>query len=147
MTIQIFKAKQIDTISKQLHEGQFKGLLIFASSSYCPWCGLVANDQLLPRLKASGLPQIAIVEFDIDDSTPLPNPSGDPSQGLRLPVSLSPRTWAKAHKIRVVPSVTAVNQQLSPLRAPLIGYSSVDFYGAYLEEQITESIRYWAKAR
>lgn len=147
MTIQIFQAKQIDAISKQLHEGQFKGLLIFASSRYCPWCGLVANDQLLPRLKASGPPKIAIVEFDIDDATPLPKPSGGSLQGLRLPVSLSPRTWAKTHKIRVVPSVAAVDQQLSPLRAPLIGYSSVDFYGAYLEEQINESIRYWAKAR
>lgn len=147
MTTLISQAKQIAKISEQLYEGQIKGLLIFASSRYCPWCGLVTNDQLLPRLKASGLPKIAVIEFDIDDSTPLPAPSGGPLKGLRLPVNLSPLSWAKAHKIRVVPTITAVNQQLSPLRAPLIGYSSADFYGAYLEEQITESIRYWVKAR
>jgi hypothetical protein len=147
MTTLISQANQIAEISEQLYEGQIKGLLIFASSRYCPWCGLVTNDQLLPRLKASGLPKIAIIEFDIDDSTPLPAPSGVPLKGLRLPVNLSPLSWAKAHKIRVVPTITAVNQQLSPLRAPLIGYSSADFYGAYLEEQITESIRYWVKAR
>lgn len=147
MTTLISQANQIAEISEQLYEGQIKGLLIFGSSRYCPWCGLVTNDQLLPRLKASGLPKIAIIEFDIDDSTPLPAPSGVPLKGLRLPVNLSPLSWAKAHKIRVVPTITAVNQQLSPLRAPLIGYSSADFYGAYLEEQITESIRYWVKAR
>jgi hypothetical protein len=147
MTTQIFQANQIATISEQLHKGQIKGLLIFASSRYCPWCGLVSNDQLLPRLNANGLPKIAIVEFDIDDSTPLPTQGDSPSKGLRPTVNMSPLTWAKAHKIRVVPTVTAVDQQLSPLRPPLIGYSSADFYGAYLEEQITKSIRYWVKAR
>lgn len=147
MTTQLVQPNQLSAISSQLQEGRLAGLLVFASSKYCPWCGLVSNDQLLPRLRASGMPKIAIVEFDINDPTPAITASDQHSGGLRLTSNLSPLAWAKAHKIRVVPTVTAVNRQLIPLGPPLIGYSSADFYGAYLEEQITQAVNYWAKAR
>ena len=146
MNTQLVQPNQLSATSRQLQEGRLAGLLVFASSKHCPWCGLVSNDQLLPRLRTPGLAKIAIVEFDINDPTPVITASDQHSGGLRLPSNLSPLAWAKAHKIRVVPTVTAVNSQLTPLRTPLIGYSSADFYGAYLEEQITQAVNYLAKA-
>lgn len=132
-------------VENQLRQGKLAGLLIFASSRYCPWCGLVANDQLLPRLRAVELPQVAIVEFDINDAKPL---QLDPThQAARLVIApkTSPSAWAKTHNVRVVPTVVAVNRQLYPLRPGLVGYNSVDFYSAYLEEQIVASVNYWAR--
>ena len=147
MNTQLVQPNQLSAISRQLQEGRLAGLLVFASSKHCPWCGLVSNDQLLPRLRTPGLAKIAIVEFDINDATTLTSAGNPHSEGLRLPSNVSPLAWAKAHNIRVVPTITAVNRQLTPLRTPLVGYSSADFYGAYLEEQITEAVNYWAKAR
>jgi hypothetical protein len=147
MTPQLFEANQISTIASQLKEGQIKGFLIFASSKYCPWCGLVLREQLLPRLRARDLPPIAIVEFDINNSRSLAISRDNPTGVFELSANLSPSTWATSHKIRVVPTLTAVDQRLSPLLPALVGYSSADFYGAYLEEQIGESIRYWATVR
>lgn len=153
MTNTLSQPHQLSAIAGQIQTGQLRGLLIFASSRYCPWCGLVVSEQLLPRLRAPDLPPIAIVEFNINDSRPLTTHLDKTEGGLeppkrrKLSPDLSPSTWAKSHQIRVVPTVTAVDQQLLPLLPPLVGYGSADFYGAYLEEQVRESIRYWAKNR
>jgi hypothetical protein len=153
MTNTLSQPNQISAIAGQVQAGHLQGFLIFASSRYCPWCGLVVSEQLLPRLRARDFPPIAIVEFDINDSQPLATRLENTMGGLGPPMrrklspDLSPSTWAKSHQIRVVPTVTAVDQQLSPLLPPLVGYGSADFYGAYLEEQVRESIRYWARNR
>ena len=79
-------------------------------------------------VKSQWATQIAIVEFDIDDSTPLPNTSGGPSQGLRLPVSLSPRTWQKPTRFVLCPCYSSQSATFTPART-LIGYSSLTSTG------------------
>ena len=47
----------------------------------------------------------------------------------------------------LTPTLAMLDAQAKPLAAPLVGYGSRDFYGAYLEEQIQNARIYWQNRR
>ncbi|MFM1881030.1 MAG: hypothetical protein RLZZ344_1264 [Pseudomonadota bacterium] len=117
-----------------------QAVAIMVSSAHCPWCGLVIQEQLIPRIRAKTGPRLEVVVFDLSDTTPvrLAVPSGP---ALRL----SPQAWAQAHRYRVAPTLVMVGSAAQPLFGPLVGYSSRDFYGAYLDDQVERAQRYWSQ--
>ena len=117
-----------------------RAVAIMVSSAHCPWCGLLINEQLIPRVRSPSGPRLDVVVFDLADTQPirLSPPSGPPLQ-------FSPQSWAQSHRYRVAPTLIMVGSSVQPLFAPLVGYSSRDFYGAYLDEQAERAQRYWSE--
>ncbi len=104
------------------------------SSERCPWCVALKNEQLIPRIRATQNPKFRVVEFDADSHLRFALPD------------LSKKTakqWARGLGFRVMPTLVMLNEHGAPLGEPLIGYSSPDFYAAYLEERIKAAHIYW----
>lgn len=118
---------------------------IMVGAAHCPWCELILKEQLAPRMASQQQPALVVLDFDLADRTPV--------EGLRLakrPVApngrpLSPANWAKAHGYALAPTVVFIDRMAQPITAPLIGYASRDFYGAYLEDRIVQAQAYWRK--
>ena len=108
--------------------------IVLVSLDHCPFCRRLIQEQLVPRMK-EGSPTIVVMEFDLSDGLQTD------ARGTRfLP---SPREWALRYGFRFAPTVTAVDPDLKPVGSPLLGYSSVDFYSAYLEALIVAGRTSW----
>ena len=120
-------------------------LVAMGSLPNCPWCDLVLKDQLLPRMRSADRPQVRVVLLDITDRRPIrksPN-RAEPSELTWL--AQSPQQWARAQGIRMAPTVFPIDLTGRAIGEPLVGYSSVDFYGAYLEDRIQLAKAHWAR--
>lgn len=104
------------------------------TSERCPYCVAVKKDQLGPRMRSSVAPTLVVVEFDIDDNRLFTLPD-------RL--QITPTEFGKRLGFSLTPTLFMPDRQANPIAKPLVGYSSRDFYGAYLEEQIQTANRYW----
>lgn len=123
------------------------GLVVVAMASLpnCPWCDLVLRDQLLPRMRSAGHPTLSTVVLDITDRRPMHRPGLKPPEAGLEWLAQSPQQWARQQRIRMAPTVFAMNFAGQPIGEPLVGYSSVDFYGAYLEDRIQLAKAHWAR--
>lgn len=124
------------------------GLVVMAMASLpnCPWCDLVLRDQLLPRMRSDTPPQVRAVVLDITDRRPMRRPGLKPHEAGLEWLAQSPQQWARQQRIRMAPTVFPIDFAGQPIGEPLIGYSSVDFYGAYLEDRIQLAMAHWARA-
>lgn len=97
----------------------------------CPFCEAVRRDQLrhLAREQAS----LRVVEYDLTDRSPFA-PAGRSAAAAESPAAL-----AAALGIRLAPTVVFLAPDGSELAERLIGYSSPDFYGAYLEQRLEQA--------
>lgn len=115
--------------------------VVMVSSLHCPWCELVLRDQLLPRLLSGESPEMVLVVFDLADGQ---------LRDIRLggkKETIAPSQWAAQHQFRIAPTLVAIGQDARPIGLPLVGYSSRDFYGAYLDDLLRLAQPYWSKAR
>lgn len=112
-------------------------LLALVSLEHCPYCKLLIREQLVSRIR-EGRPAVQVLEFDLSDSRPIAAEGSQP-----LP---SPREWARRHRFKLAPTVTAITPSLSPVGSPLLGYSSLDFYSAYLEDLILAGRASWTQS-
>lgn len=113
-------------------------VLGFYTSHSCPWCVAVRREQLEPRLRSTDLPKVSIIEFDADSDVAFPLPDGRRQTAHQ---------WAHSLGFRLTPTLAALDRTAKPIVSPLVGYSSRDFYGAYLEEQIRQAQLYWQNQR
>ena len=108
------------------------------TSARCPWCIALKKEQLGPRTKAQTGPGLIVVEFDIDDDAQFSMPDGSRTTA---------RAWGQRYGLKLTPTVVMLDHLAKPLTAPLIGYSSRDFYAVYLEQQIEIAQRFWQNRR
>jgi hypothetical protein len=113
---------------------------VMVGSAHCPWCELITKEQLLPRMASSLEPSLVVLDFDLGDHQPLPTLENLPPAGQR---NFSPAAWARHHRYQLAPTVVCLDRQGRPLGEPLVGYSSRDFYGAYLEDRIRLAQAHW----
>ncbi|MEY3971605.1 MAG: hypothetical protein RLZZ80_1303 [Pseudomonadota bacterium] len=115
---------------------------VMVGSAHCPWCELILKEQLGPRMISQQTPRLVVLDFDLADRKPVEGLSLTSSTATR---PLSPADWAKAHRYALAPTVVLIDELGRPITEALIGYSSRDFYGAYLEDRILQAQAYWQK--
>ena len=108
------------------------------TSHHCPFCIALKIEQLTPRMRSALTPGLIVIEFDVDDPTPLTLPNGS-----RLPA----RAWGQRFGLRLTPTLVILDPAAQPVGKPLVGYASRDFYGAYLEDYIQSANSLWQKHR
>lgn len=103
-------------------------LLLFFSLDGCAFCEALRADQLRHAHRDRERLGIRLVELRIDDDRPLPG----------IEPALSPRQLASAFDARLAPTLLFIDGERE-LAERLVGYSSPDFYGAYLDARIAQA--------
>jgi thioredoxin-related protein len=107
---------------------QGKILVVLYGTKTCPWCAKVRQNYLAPLTRNPDATQrLMIIEIDPELALPLDDFDGRATDH---------RTFARTQAVRQVPTVQFYGKGGVRLAAPLVGMSSEDFYGAYLEERL-----------
>jgi thioredoxin-related protein len=116
-----------------LRESARDGSVIVALFSLqgCPYCVAIRRDQLRHLAREQAARGLRVVEYDRSDTTPFE---------AKIPrAAASPAALAATLGIRLAPTVVFLGSDGSELAERLVGYSSPDFYGAYLEQRIEQA--------
>ena len=103
-------------------------LVVMVSLPGCPFCKVVRENYLQP-LRASGL---QVVQVDMRDSHALTDFDGS---------VLTHDAWIRKQGIKLAPTVLFFGAQGREVASRLKGAYLPDFYGAYLDEQLTVARR------
>ncbi|RAS12572.1 thioredoxin fold domain-containing protein [Cupriavidus alkaliphilus] len=101
-------------------------LVVLVSMPGCGYCDAVRRNYLGPQAAAG---EIAVRELDMTADTPLRDADGNQTTA---------RAWARAHQVRVAPTVLFLDRQGRAAASPLRGMQP-DFYGAYLEQALAQA--------
>ncbi|BDB22926.1 thioredoxin [Cupriavidus sp. P-10] len=101
-------------------------LVLLVSMPGCGYCDAVRRNYLGPQAAAG---EIAVRELDLTAVTPLRDADGTVTTA---------RDWARAHQVRVAPTVLFLDRQGRAAASPLRGMQP-DFYGAYLEQALDQA--------
>lgn len=107
-------------------------LVILFSLPGCPHCDLVRGAYLNPMQRAPAATRKAVLrQIDVNSVAPLIGFDGhETTHGA----------FARLHAARLAPVVMFLDQRGGMLAEPLVGLMLPDFYGAYLENAIEESL-------
>lgn len=107
-------------------------LLLAFSSSYCGYCEQVEESFLVPML-LSGYDdnRILIRKVMLDSGRSLRDFDGKSVEGAQL---------ASRYQVSMVPTLLFVDAQGRELAERLVGLTTVDFYGGYLENSIEAAV-------
>ena len=107
-------------------------LLVLFSEPGCPWCERVRREFLLPMQRNAGYrARVAFVQVDVNSTRALRDFGGQTTTHAE---------FARAHGVRLYPTVMLFGPAGRRLAEPLAGFSGPDFYGAYLDQRIDEAV-------
>lgn len=99
----------------------------------CPFCEAIRRDQLRHLAREQATQRARVVEYDLTDRRPFAGPAA------RTPAPDSPAALAASLDVRLAPTVAFIGPDGKEIAERLVGYSSPDFYGAYLEQRIAQA--------
>ena len=99
----------------------------------CPFCEAIRRDQLRHLAREQATQRVRVVEYDLTDRRPFAGPAA------RTPAPDSPAALAASLDVRLAPTVAFIGPDGKEIAERLVGYSSPDFYGAYLEQRIAQA--------
>lgn len=107
-------------------------ILLFYSLKGCPYCEVIRASHLLPmqREAATAKPRVLIRQVNLQDPAVLRDFAGR---------ATTHREYSQAQKISFAPVVTLVDGEGRALVEPLKGAMLPDFYGAHLDDAITQA--------
>jgi thioredoxin-related protein len=108
-------------------------LVILFSLPGCSHCEMVRNSYLNPMQRTpAAIRKVVLRQIDVNSIAPLIGFDGrETTHG----------TFALLHAVRLAPVVMFFDQRGGMLAEPLVGSMLPDFYGAYLENALEESLR------
>jgi len=108
-------------------------LIVLFSLPGCPHCEMVRNSHLNPMQRTPAATRKAILrQIDVSSVAPLIGFDGR---------EITHDAFARLHAVRLAPVVMFFDQGGKILAKPLVGSMLPDFYGAYLENALEESLR------
>lgn len=107
-------------------------ILLFFNRVDCPFCERALREYLGPMQRDPAYADRVILrQVEVDNSNRLVDFGGR---------ATSHGEFAARHKIRFTPTVWFVDGDGKMLVEPIIGLRTVDFYGAYLDQAIADSL-------
>jgi thioredoxin-related protein len=107
-------------------------VLVVFSGDFCSFCDTVLNEFLIPMSRNADY-QSKLVMRKVEASSRLDMKD---FQGR----TVSHRKFAGEHGARVVPTVMVFDTQGKLLAKPLVGLTTVDYYGYYLDQVINQGL-------
>ena len=107
-------------------------VLLFFNRADCPYCERVLREYLTPMQRDPAYAErVMFRQIDIDKSSRLVDFRGR---------ATTHREFATRHKIRLTPTIWFVDSDGNALTEPIVGLRTVDFYGYYLDQSITDAL-------
>ena len=111
------------------------------STKGCAWCDALRRDQLRHLARDAEQRGVLVVEFDLADRRAFRDAgaasgTGTPAGGWSA--AASPAELGRLLGVRVAPTL-AFLAPAGEAASPLVGYTSPDFYGAYLDDRIEQA--------
>lgn len=98
----------------------------------CPWCEYVLKNEIEPMIRSKAFESTVLFRRAyISDSNEIPAFDGTPTTGRQI---------ASDFGISISPTLVFLSSDGQALAAELVGVSSRDFYGYYLEKRINEAL-------
>ena len=103
-------------------------VLLFFDRWDCPYCERLLREYLVPMTRGDeSKDRVLYRQIEVDANDAVIDFAG---------TSTTHRDLAQRYKVRFTPTILLVDADGRPLAEPLIGFTSPDFYGAYLEDAI-----------
>lgn len=121
-------------LQTEASEAQARGvpLLLFFTASHCAYCTQVKAEFLLPMLRNPEYARkISMRQITVSSAASLRDFNGKQT---------THKAFSRRHHIKLTPTVIVFSPQGAPLSEPLVGLSTPDFYGAYLDRAIDEGL-------
>jgi thioredoxin-related protein len=117
-------------------------IVLMFSLPGCRWCDALRREHLNGLAAHQETLQIRFLELDMSERRPFlkdgePEPSGS-AGGTAWWQLASPADCARALGVRMAPTVLFMGPD-GEVAERLVGYGSPDFYGAYLEQRMTQA--------
>ncbi|MHB9102254.1 MAG: thioredoxin family protein [Sulfuricella sp.] len=107
-------------------------ILVMFSRHDCVFCTQVLQEFLLPmRRNAEYESKVIMRLVDVGSSTPLRTFSGKATTHAR---------FARENRIKLIPTIKWFDSEGRELTEPLIGLSTPDYYGGFLDQRIDEAL-------
>lgn len=107
-------------------------ILVLFSASYCSYCTIIREEFLEPMLKNAEYQNKVIIRVvSIDSGNALRDFDGN---------MIEPDTLAQMHNIYLTPTVKLFSPGGETLVPDLVGLTTVDYYGGYLDAAIDQSL-------
>ena len=114
-------------------EQQQLPILVMFSASYCSYCSIVKDEFLKPMLLSGDYTDKVIIRvLEID--------SGDDIRDLDGNL-VDPAVVADRYNIQLTPTLAFVGANGEELSERMIGVTTIDFYGGYLDDAIKQSLK------
>lgn len=116
-------------------------IVLLFSIEGCGWCLRLRRDQLFSLAAQAASRGIQVIEFDLNDDTPFvapARPTTNPGVTGWLAEIRSPYMLAYRLGVRFSPTVVFLGPN-GEIADRLEGYTSPDFYSAYLDERISKA--------
>jgi len=107
-----------------------RAMLVLFSQPDCSYCDVVRSEFLLP-LQQQPPKGLSIREFKVAEADSLLDREGN---------VIAPQAFARRYDIRFFPTVALIGPDGDLLSKPLIGISSREFYGYYLDQAISQAL-------
>lgn len=101
-------------------------LIVLVSLRDCVYCGPIRQRELAPLVRSG---KYEVREIGMDSTATVREFDGSTTTGV---------AWARAHGVKVSPTVLFLDTSGRPVADPLIGAGLPDFYGAYLDNAIAQ---------
>lgn len=102
-------------------------LIVLVSLRDCVYCGPIRQRELAPLVRSG---KYEVREIGMDSTAPVRDFDGTTTTG---------KAWARAHGVKVSPTVLFLDTNGRAIADPLIGAGLPDFYGAYLDDAIANA--------
>lgn len=107
-------------------------ILVLFSRHNCAFCTQVLQEFLLPmRRNAEYESKVIMRQIDVGSSAPLVAFSGKTTTHAR---------FAREHRIRLTPTIKLFDAEGRELAEPLIGLTTPDYYGSFLDQRIDQAL-------
>jgi thioredoxin-related protein len=106
-----------------------KPLIVLVSLDNCPFCKIARENYLIPLISEQALP---VIQVNLGHTTPIFD-----AQGRLTTQAALIQSW----KVVAAPTVLFLGKNGVELVPRLVGGTSSDFYGAYLQERIDAAMK------
>jgi len=124
-------ARDLASDAREARESRRVVVVLFSTAG-CPWCERVREEYLKPILaNPADSERVVVREVDIDGREALTDFDG---------TATTHAAFAAHRKVRFVPTVMILGPGGEQLAAPLVGFTTADYYGYFLDERIAEGL-------
>ena len=120
------------TIEAKAAQIKHAPILVLFMSSNCSYCERVLREFLLPmQLNAEYRNKVVMRQIEVGSDTALKDFAGRATTQAQ---------FAMRYRVQMVPTVMLFDAQGNVLATPLVGLTTPDFYGGYLDQAIDEAV-------